>query len=304
MTSWPQKAPALVCWTSAHRRRRAYRRSVCAHMRRNVLVSISAGLLLTLLVGRSAAAISEPVRPEIMVVGVAHLVAERDLHNATWGRSVSDPIMQAQIARMIRSIARFAPTKVMIEANATDPVYRQRYEAYRRGTYVLGANEDDQFGYRLAKIADLPTIYPIDSVGNYPFDYDSVTAAARRYHQQNYLSQADSSLKPLTGRSSSLERQSRLIDLLRYLNTPAALRANRGWYLFINRIGASPPNDAGARLASFWYARNAEIFANIARNLQPGDRVVVFIGQGHAAMLRPMIDSADYVTDVDPEPYL
>lgn len=126
----------------------------------------------------------------------------------------------------------------------------------------------------------------------------------RRYHEQDMLGEADALSQPLVDRSNTLERQSRLIDLLCYLNTPAALALNRGWYLSIDRIGGAPPNDAGAKLASYWYARNAEIFANITRDLRPGDRVVVFIGQGHAAMLRPMIDSAGFASDVDPERYL
>lgn len=239
-----------------------------------------------------------------MVVGVAHLQAKADLHNAQWGASVFAPEMQAQIRHLIAGIASFRPTKVAIEARADNPVYVARYNAYRRGTYRLGPNEDDQFGYRLAALAGLPTIYPIDSTGYFPFDYDSVRAAATKNGQEDVLSAAAAEIQPLVKKSDAFERSSNLLALLRYENSPQALRTNASWYMYLATIGNGSSDHAGAALTSNWYARNLQIFANITHALKPGDRVVVFIGQGHAAMLRPMIDRSPFLVDVDPLPYL
>ena len=243
-------------------------------------------------------------RPQVMVVGVAHLEAKDDLHNSTWGSSVFSPDMQQQIARIVDGLAKFKPTKVMIEARADNPVYVQRYEAYHHGHYRLGPNEDDQFGYRLAGRLGLTTVYAIDSTRSFPFDYDGVQAAAARDGQNSILAQANAQLADLVQRSNGLERAGNLIGLMRYLNTSEALKANAGWYLYLDLIGNGSSDDVGQSLTSNWYARNLQIFANIARDLRSGDRVVVFIGQGHAAMLRPMIDRAPFLTDVDPELYL
>lgn len=243
-------------------------------------------------------------RPQIMVIGVAHLEAKDDLHNSTWGSSVFSPDMQRQIGRIIGSLARFNPTRVMIEGRADDPVYVQRYAAYRHREYQLGPDEDDQFGYRLAGSLGLPTIYPIDSTGDFPFDYDSVQAAAVKDHQKSVLVQATAELTGLARRQNRFERASDLIGLMRYLNTREALKGNVGWYLYLDLIGNASGDNAGQSLTSNWYARNLQIFANIARDLRPGDRIIVFIGQGHAAMLRPMIDRAPFLIDVDPEAYL
>jgi hypothetical protein len=243
-------------------------------------------------------------RPQILIVGVAHLEAKADLHNASWGLSVFAPAMQAQIVRLTRALAGFKPTKVMIEARADNPLYVQRYGAYLRGAYRLGSNEDDQLGYRLARLCGLPTVYPIDSTGNFPFDYDAVRAAAAKSGQDALIARANAELAPLVAQSRRMERAGNLLGLLRYLNTDAALRLNAGWYMYLDLIGSPPADDQGERLTSAWYGRNLEIFANIARDLKSGDRALVFIGQGHAAMLRPMIERSPFLKDVDPERFL
>ena len=170
-------------------------------------------------------------RPQVMVVGVAHFDAHADVHDASWGSSVFSPVMQSQIARIIDALARFKPNKVMIEARATDPVYVQRYQAYRHGRYRLGPNEDDQFGYRLAASLGLPTILPIDSTGNFPFDYDGLQAEAAKQRQKSILAQANAETAGLVRRQTETSRASNLIGLMRYLNTAEALRANAAWYL-------------------------------------------------------------------------
>ncbi len=241
-------------------------------------------------------------KPQVMIVGVAHLVAKNDLHNATWRDDSLAAPMQAQIATVVSRLATFRPTKVMIEADPNDPKYVERYKAYLAGAYRLGPNEDDQFGYRLAAITRNPTIYPIDAV-NFSFDYPTVVASAKRNNDNDFLAQAESHVQWLVARSNALERDDRLRDLLRFLNTPQALDANAAWYMYVNRVG-SARDFAGADLVASWYARNLHILANITRALMPGDRAVVFIGQGHAALLRPWVELSPFLEDVDPEPYL
>src|SRR6185437_10133633 len=118
-------------------------------------------VIATMIIGPPLARAQSDERPQVMVVGVAHFVAKADLHNSTWGSSALSPAMQAQIVRVNSALARFRPTKVMIEARADNPVYVERYRAYRQGQYRLGPNEREQFGYRLAGSLGLSTIYPI-----------------------------------------------------------------------------------------------------------------------------------------------
>jgi len=261
-------------------------------------------VIATMIIGPPLARAQSDERPQVMVVGVAHFVAKADLHNSTWGSSSLSPAMQAQIGRVTDALARFKPNKVMIEARANDPVYVERYQAYRQGRYHLGPNEREQFAYRLAGALGLPTIYPIDSTGSFPFDYESVKAAAARNGQSGILRQADAGLEGVIRKMNGLERASDLVGTLRYLNSSEQLKPDAGWYLYVDLIGNGANGGAGHVLTSNWYARNLQIFANIARDLEPGDRAIVFIGAGHASMLRPMIAGAPFLTDVDPEAYL
>ena len=121
-----------------------------------------------------------------MIVGVAHLVAKADLHNATWGEDALAPAMQTQIKRAMTRLAAFKPTKVMIEPNPEKPIYVERYERFLRARYTLGPNEDDQFGCRLGAMMRNPTIYPIDTHTDFPFDYGSVQASARSKNRIGY----------------------------------------------------------------------------------------------------------------------
>jgi hypothetical protein len=251
----------------------------------------------------SAAPVPAP-KPRVLILGVAHLVAKADLHNATWGQDALAPAMQRQIAGVVARLEAFHPTKVMIEALPGDPKYVARYKAYLAGTYTLGPNEDDQFGYRLAAAEHLPTIYPVDVKAGFPFDYPAVTASAQRHGQTAILDDAARHVRPLVDRMNALEKQSRLLDLLRYINTPQALATNASWYTYVARIGDARGDTAGADLVSFWYARNLHIFANMMHDVAPGDRVVLIIGQGHAAMLRPLVKLSPFLVDVDPERYL
>lgn len=242
--------------------------------------------------------------PQVMVIGVAHLIRKRDLHNSEWGSSIFAPAMQRRIERLVQALARYKPTKVMIEAPATDPIYVKRYQAYLRGAYRLSGDEDDQFGYRLAKMMRLKTIYPIDSTDDFTLHFRPVLAAAARLGQTSLVTQANAEVAVLLRHSNRLEQAGDLIATLRYLNTDAALRRNAAWYLYLDQVGNGSRNDAGQSLADTWYARNLQIFAYITRNLKPGDRAIVFIGQGHAALLRPMLDHALFLKNIDPESYL
>ncbi|MDQ2679521.1 MAG: DUF5694 domain-containing protein [Candidatus Eremiobacteraeota bacterium] len=242
-------------------------------------------------------------KAQVMVVGVAHLEAKNDLHNSTFSDDPRSPRMQAQIQAVIQRLLKFNPTKVMIEARPEKPIYVQRYEQYLDGNYTLGANEDDQFGYRLAALAKNPTIYPIDTNGGFPFDYDAVKASAKLHGQTGLLDDAELFTKPCITKANDLERAGTMLQLLRYLNQQDALACNAAFYSFSDPIGARS-DYAGANLVSFWYARNLHIFANIMHNTKPGDRVVVFVGQGHAAILDPMFKLAPYLQFVDPLTYL
>lgn len=241
---------------------------------------------------------------QVMIVGVSHLVAKRDVHNAVFTDSPLSPKRQAQIADVVSRLARFHPTKVLVEADFGDPKFAQRYRDYLAGKYVLGANEVYQFGYKLAARAGNPTIYPIDTDGPQLFTEKSPGAGAMAaYLNKNFTKVRDPGFDAFLARSDALERNGTYLDLLRYINTDAAIRANASWYAIFDGMGRSADN-AGAGYVAQWYVRNSYIFSNILGIIRPGDRVVVLMGQGHEYLLREFVRLNPNLTDVDPLRYL
>lgn len=252
------------------------------------------------------AALAEDVatdRIPIMIVGLAHLVAHNDIHNSNFDDPLS-PKRQAQIIAAMDRLAPFHPTKVLVEGKYGDPIWAERYQQYLNGTLTLGANEIYQFGFRLAAMAHDKSIYPIDTVQDFPFDFDGVTAAAKKYGQTKILSDGDASEAQRLQAEDSLVKSGTILQLLAYLNRPDIIDNNVPWYMYIDRIGADK-DYPGADLVSSWYARNLHMFANIIRIIDsPDDRVVIFVGAGHINQLRDYVRHSPDLQLVDPELYL
>jgi len=239
-----------------------------------------------------------------MIVGVAHLAAKNDMHNNNFDDPLG-PERQKQIADFIRRLAVYHPTKVMIEQRFGTAAIQERYERYLKGSYALGPNEVEQFGFRLAALSKNSKVYPIDTEpDDFPFDYDPVKQSAERNHQSAILDEADEKFKPYEARQRELIEKGTMLELVRFLNTPEALETNAGWYMYADRIGAGK-DYSGADLVAIWYARNLHIFANVMRSSDsPDDRMVVFIGSGHVKSLSDFVKLSPDLELVDPVPYL
>jgi len=240
----------------------------------------------------------------VMVVGVAHLVARNDVHNSAFQDDPLSAKRQAQIAEVVDRLAAFHPTKVLIEAPMGDATYATRYRSYVAGSFALPANEVYQFGFRLAARSGNATIYPIDTWG--PPVWDENSPAGKRidaYLQANFNNVKDASFASFLARSNELEQAGTYLDLLRYLNTDAAIRANASSYSVLAGMGRSAEN-AGAAYTAQWYTRNVYIFSNILSVVGPGDRAIVMMGQGHVYLLREFVRLDPDLVDVDPLAYL
>ncbi len=72
------------------------------------------------------------------------------------------PKRQAEIKEVVDLLKRFNPTKVAVEAPRGDSATIARYKAYVKGEIELRKSEEEQIGFRLAKLLGHETIYPID----------------------------------------------------------------------------------------------------------------------------------------------
>jgi hypothetical protein len=243
-------------------------------------------------------------KAEVMIVGVAHLVARHDIHNSVYADSPLSAKRQAQIADIVNRLARFHPTKVLIEAPFGDQKYPDQYRRYLAGTFALGADEVYQYGFKLAARSHNGTIYPIDTWG--PSIYDDRSPSGKRidtYLQAHFNSVKDPEVDAVIERDHDLQLHGTYLEELRYLNTDAAIRANASWYSIFVGMGREADN-AGSAYVAQWYTRNCYIFSNILSVIRPGDRVVVLVGQGHEYLLREFVRLNPNLVYVDSLPYL
>lgn len=268
-------------------------------MRRWQIFSI---LGIALYIGLSSAAFASTPKAELMILGVAHLEARRDVHNAVFTDSPLSPARQKQVEAVVERLARFHPTKVLIEATYGDPIWNERYRRYLAGKFPLGADERYQFGFKLAARAGNASIYPVDTWG--PTIVNDNSPEGKRidaYLMAHFNSIKDPVFDTFNAREDDIERHGTYLQLLQFLNTDAAVRANASWYPVFAGIGRSS-DDAGASYVAQWYTRNVYIFSNVLSVLRPGDRAVLIMGQGHKYLLSQLAEldpTIEYVNVLD-----
>ena len=251
-----------------------------------------------------------PARPEpvaeVLILGTYHFANPgRDQYNAE-ADDVLAPKRQAEIRDLVDGLAAFGPTIVAVEADPDGPV-NERYAAWRRGDYALRANESEQIGFRLAGRFGLDHLTPVDA--DYPFMSE----------QDQALDDTDPRLAAINadidrlGRGFTAENEARqrthtIGEMLAWMNDAPALDANSDFYLAysIRRWGADG-NPGGAYTLGNWYTRNILIFQNLLKAVEDsegGERIVLVIGQGHAPILRYLVEASPWLTLADPLDYL
>lgn len=268
-------------------------------------LSYVAVLLFLVALGGTPVVAALASKAQVMIVGDAHLVRRRDVYSNVYTNSPLSAGRQAQIADIERRLARFHPTRVLIEAPFRDRgKYADEYRQYLTGRFTLGADEIYQFGFRLAARSGNATVYPIDTWG--PSIYDDNSPIGKRidaYLKTHLTRVEDPEFHAFVAHDHYLEQRGTYLGELRYLNSDSAIQANASWYSILDGMGRDADN-AGSMYAAQWYTRNCYIFSNILRVIRPGDRVVLFMGQGHKYLLREFVRLNPNLVYVDPLQYL
>jgi hypothetical protein len=249
----------------------------------------------------SAQSGDEAGRAQVLVLGSYHF--------AEAGQNVAQPEVadvllpekQAEIREVVEALARFRPTKIAIErppesALQVDSLYR----AYRSGGHELSRSESQQIGFRLAAKWEHDSVYPIDYRNDFPFP------ALMEYAQANdpeFVEFVDRELARIEAESSRLQRENTVGEILRWRNHPRQLAEDHATYMRFSAVGAGDTY-VGAELLTRWYERNIRIFANLQSLIEPGDRVLVVFGSGHAPILRALVNDHPQMELVDPLEYL
>jgi len=247
----------------------------------------------------------EPVA-EVLILGTYHFANPgRDQYNAE-ADNVLAPRRQAEIGDLIDRLAVFQPTIVAVEAEPGGTV-NARYAAWRRGEHELTANEREQIGFRLAGRFGLDHVTPVDA--DHPFMSEQEQALDDNDpHLAAINADIDRLGRGFTAENEARQRTHTIGEMLAWMNDAPTLDANSDFYLAytIRRWGADG-SPGGAYTLGNWYTRNILIFQNLLKAVEGsegGERIVLVIGQGHAPILRDLVEASPWLTLADPLDYL
>lgn len=250
-----------------------------------------------------------PVFPQAPTAEPASVLVLGVYHFANPGRDVvkietSDVLSvtkQAEVHAVVEALARFRPTRIAVEdVPASAARLDSLYHAYRSGRHALARDETEQLGFRLASMFDHSRVYPIDHHGEFPFE---ALMEYAEVHDPGFVAFANEERDRISAEANRRQAENTIGEILGLINVPQELARDHGIYMRFARVGAGD-SWVGAELLSAWYERNIHIFANLQRIAEPGDRVLVIIGSGHAPILRELIEYDPDMRLVETEEYL
>lgn len=263
-------------------------------------------VLATLLTGTRAQAQDAIV--DVMVLGTYHMGNPGlDLVNAQVD-DVTRPQRQREIQAVVDALARWRPTKVLIEWQMPAPFTVPQYRTFMPAQLATDRNEIVQIGFRLARQLGHADVYGFDEQSGEGepeyFQFDRVQAFAEAHGRSALIEDTLAYFRRGAAEMEALQRDHSVAQLLLRNNDPDRERAEhaRGYY-FVLPLGDTD-NQAGAEFNAYWYMRNAKMFGKIALIAEPGDRVLVLVGSGHRYWLTHFAGLVPGFRAVDPRPYL
>lgn len=259
----------------------------------------------------SAATVAGPAavrKPQLMVLGVYHFANPGldAVRQAT--DDILSPVRQVELAQVVDHLSRWQPTRIAVEAEpANDPDLTKAFQAWRQQGRPLKRTEIEQLGFRLAGRLGLPGVQGVDWMGMPPgelnqYDYEA-WSEARGEAAQAELRQIRADSQARSDAQFQLLGRQGLPAMLRALNDPAAQAADHQTYFRLARLGDEGWT-AGANWVGTWMTRNLKMWQNLDRMAQPGDRVLLIVGAGHATLLKQFAAASGRFEVVDVLPHL
>ena len=252
--------------------------------RRACLRLISSGALLA---GPPAVrAQSRPAAARVLLLGLFHFDNPGLDAVRYTPLDVMQPAAQADLEGLADRLARFAPTRVLLEYRAaSDAAMNERYARYRQDRFELPNNEIYQVGFRVARRAGLAQVHG--------FDLDAPGASDALWKALPELPATQARLMArIQAESQRLQQAHRslsLRELVALCNTPEADRRNKGFYMLLNDAGAGDGRFLGADASAHWWHRNLRMYAQLQQHAAAGERVLAIAGSGHTAILRDLL---------------
>ena len=246
---------------------------------------------------------------QVMVLGTYHMGNPGlDVNNL----KADDPTSarrQRELASLATALARFEPTKILVEAEAKGPDFKvASYTAFTPATLATSRNETVQIGYRLANRLGHTAVFGIDEQPgpgepDY-FPYDKLAAFAAAHGQSAELDALSSPVQAFLKDFETQQPNRSVSQLLAIMNNSSGMFNRMGPFYYASLKFGDGEAQPGADLNGGWYLRNAKIFAKLINVAKPGDRLLVIYGSGHGYWLRHFARETPGFALVDVVPYL
>ena len=239
--------------------------------------------------------------PQVLLVGSWHFnYPGLDAHQTEESNKINiySPQRQRELQELLDYLARFKPTKILVESGAITGYLLNNFKDYRAGTEELYASERSQIGMRLVDRFGLDTIYGVDA---WPLlleldDQRDTTQPAGYVDEilaRHYFGGDDAASRRYTALYdyfNKLTVSQSLLQSFQVLNSDKYLDRIFGAYLYGGQFESEGFEGPDA-LSMFWFNRNLRIFKRI-KDLEygPDDRLLILFGAGHAAILRYLFE--------------
>lgn len=218
---------------------------------------------------------------EVLVVGTIH-----------FDKNVLESDQQKDIQLLVDKLAAYQPTKVILEWEPHRQANTNKnYRSYLEGTFDISKryNEVYQLGFRLAKQVGHDSLFLFDDqtpfIGSLEdFSFDALSEYAEQHDAGFYDLHLDSLINNFNHNQELLTKDG-LAKQITWLNSPEHQHINaQRMHLFEVRIGIQD-NWIGPDWLGRWYQRNVRMMSNVLKFSEPGDRLLIIVGDNHKWVL-------------------
>jgi hypothetical protein len=233
---------------------------------------------------------------KVLNFGTAHLSSTSDVNSSMI--NLEDPKEKADLEKMVRKIAEFKPTVILLELEPKNNEYiKETFAEYKidQKERLNYSDELNSIGLEVGRLSETERIYGIDS--QIDFDYPSLIELANQTKTDSlFVTKMMDYYKKL----NSLKLKEQFIEM----NTKESKMKTFDFYNFLS-TQHSENNYEGAKVISEFYERNLRMYSNLNDlKLSKNDRVFILAGATHTAYLDIFIGNSEKFILENPLKYI
>ena len=233
---------------------------------------------------------------KVLNFGTAHLSSTSDANSSMI--NLEDPKEKADLEKMVRKIAEFKPTVILLELEPKNNEYiKETFAEYKidQKERLNYSDELNSIGLEVGRLSETERIYGIDS--QIDFDYPSLIELANQTKTDSlFVTKMMYYYKKL----NSLKLKEQFIEM----NTKESKMKTFDFYNFL-ATQHSENNYEGAKVISEFYERNLRMYSNLNDlKLSKNDRVFILAGATHTAYLDIFIGNSEKFILENPLKYI